>query len=178
MDNMEKVDRLRERANVTYEEAKAALENHNWDILDAMVELEKQGKTVAPNRSNYSTSYEQQADYVKVQEKVDERRSERTHVGRSIGAAMRRFFRICVDDVFCITRKGSEIFRVPVLVLVLALFFMWEALIPIMIIAMFFGCRYSFQGKDKLREANDFMDKAGSVVENLQEGYFSKDKED
>ena len=48
MDQMEKVDRLRERANVTYEEAKAALEANNWDLLDAMVALEKEGKTIPP----------------------------------------------------------------------------------------------------------------------------------
>ena len=34
MDNFEKVEKLREHANVTYEEAKEALENSNWDILD------------------------------------------------------------------------------------------------------------------------------------------------
>ena len=36
MDNFEKVEKLREHANVSYEEAKQALENSNWDILDAM----------------------------------------------------------------------------------------------------------------------------------------------
>ena len=41
MDNLEKVDKLRERANVSYEEAKAALEANGWDLLDAMVYLEK-----------------------------------------------------------------------------------------------------------------------------------------
>ena len=45
MDNFEKVEKLREHANVTYEEAKEALENSNWDILDAMIYLEKNGKT-------------------------------------------------------------------------------------------------------------------------------------
>lgn len=40
MDNFEKVEKLREKANVSYEEAKQALENCNWDILDAMIYLE------------------------------------------------------------------------------------------------------------------------------------------
>ena len=54
MDNFEKVEKLRERANVSYEEAKAALEASNWDLLDAMIYLEKSGKTEAAG--TYSTS--------------------------------------------------------------------------------------------------------------------------
>ena len=48
MDKLEKVEKLRERANVSYEEAKAALEANDWDLLDAMVALEKSGKTDSP----------------------------------------------------------------------------------------------------------------------------------
>lgn len=40
MEQLEKVEKLRARANVTYEEAKEALEASNWDLLDAMVYLE------------------------------------------------------------------------------------------------------------------------------------------
>ena len=50
MDQLEKVDKLRERANVSYEEAKEALEASNWDLLDAMVYLEKHGKQSLLNR--------------------------------------------------------------------------------------------------------------------------------
>ena len=41
MEMMEKVERLREKANVTYEEAKAALEETGGDLLDAVVLLER-----------------------------------------------------------------------------------------------------------------------------------------
>ncbi|MGM9974626.1 MAG: ubiquitin, partial [Clostridiaceae bacterium] len=40
MDKINLVDKLRTKANISYEEAKVALENNNWDILDAMVYLE------------------------------------------------------------------------------------------------------------------------------------------
>ena len=39
MDMFEKVDMLRERANVSYEEAKNALEKSNGDVLEAMILL-------------------------------------------------------------------------------------------------------------------------------------------
>ena len=39
MEHLEKVEKLRERANVSYEDAKEALEASEWDLLDAMVYL-------------------------------------------------------------------------------------------------------------------------------------------
>ncbi len=54
MDTFEKVEKLREKANVTFEEAKAALEEANGDLLDAMILLERQGKADA-RRESYST---------------------------------------------------------------------------------------------------------------------------
>ena len=47
MDNFEKVEKLVQKANVSYEDAKQALEEANGDMLDAMIALEKQGKVKA-----------------------------------------------------------------------------------------------------------------------------------
>lgn len=46
-DMLEKVDYLRDRANVTYEEAMQLLENNNGDVIASLVELEKQGRIYA-----------------------------------------------------------------------------------------------------------------------------------
>lgn len=40
MDEYEKIEKLRTRANVTYEEAKAAFGEANGDLLEAMIILE------------------------------------------------------------------------------------------------------------------------------------------
>jgi hypothetical protein len=42
MENLDKVDLVRKRMNVSYEEAKIALESVNWDIVEAIVKLEKE----------------------------------------------------------------------------------------------------------------------------------------
>ena len=63
MDDLEKVERLRERADVSYEEAKKALEECNGDLLDAMVYLEKQGKVKKPGKTSYTTQYEEPVDF-------------------------------------------------------------------------------------------------------------------
>ena len=55
MDNLEKVEKLREKTGVSYEEAKAALEATNYDVLDAIIYLEKNGKVKAPEVTSYTT---------------------------------------------------------------------------------------------------------------------------
>lgn len=46
---LEKIDMIMQRANVSYKEAKEALEKHNGDILEALIELEAEQKTSRPN---------------------------------------------------------------------------------------------------------------------------------
>ena len=63
MNDFEKVEKLKEHANVTYEEAREALRHANGDLLDAMVYLEQQGKATKPEVSSYTTRYEEQKGY-------------------------------------------------------------------------------------------------------------------
>jgi hypothetical protein len=59
MVTIEQVTKLREYADISFEEAKAALEETNGDILEAIVNLEKKGKINAPKGGgNYSTASE------------------------------------------------------------------------------------------------------------------------
>ena len=59
MTNYEMVELLRQKANVSYEEAKAALEASDWDLLDAIVLLEREGK-VPENDARFSTKAEEE----------------------------------------------------------------------------------------------------------------------
>lgn len=46
--NLEQIEMLRARANVSYGEAKELLEKCNYNVVDALIELEKQSKVNAP----------------------------------------------------------------------------------------------------------------------------------
>ena len=54
MELLEKVEKIREKTGVSYEEAKAALEACDEDVLDALVYLENQGKIKKPDVSVYT----------------------------------------------------------------------------------------------------------------------------
>ena len=171
MDKLEKVEKLRDRANVSYEEARSALEENDWDLLDAMVALEKSGKTSGPKQESFSTSYDQQQEYVCVKSKVEEQRKEQPKLGRSIGEAMHSFFRICRQNFFCIRRNGDLMLRIPLFAAILILLIIWRVAVPVLLIALLFGFRYSLEGTDDLKEVNAFMDSAGAAAENLKEGF-------
>ena len=57
MASLEMVDKLRERAGVTYEDAREALDQSQDDMLDALIWLENNGK-VSPPRAGYFTTGE------------------------------------------------------------------------------------------------------------------------
>ena len=163
MDNFEKVEKLREHANVTYEEAKEALENSNWDILDAMIYLEKNGKTRESQRAEYSTKTERC-----VGEVIDDRKEER-----------RSNFKDSILDMgnsnsFCVEKDGKEIFRIPITVLVLLLLFAFWVVVPLLIIGLFLNMRYHFQGPDMHAvdlDINKAMDSAAETAENIKNGF-------
>lgn len=170
MEHLEMVEKLRERANVTYEDAKAALEICNWDMLDAMVYLEKQGKVKEPGQSTYSTSYEEQKQYESVKEKVGKKNSGEGFWGKFKRLCKKAWYKSKVN-YFCVEHKDEEIIRVPVWVFIIALLMAWHMILIIMVISLFFDCRYSFAGKDDCGKINNVMAKASDLADKVKDEY-------
>ena len=168
MEMIEKVERLREKANVSYEEAKAALEQTGGELLDAIVLLERQGKVKEPAHSNFSTEYEEQKEYIKVRDKVEEQENSAPSMGRTIGRLFRGLIRFIKQTTFIVTKGEDTVFTMPTLVFALLLFFFWEVLAPVMVIALFFGVRYSFEGEEEAEKANSILHKAGDFAQDVK----------
>ena len=169
MDYMQMVEKLREYANVTYEEAKAALDEANGDLLEAVILLERQGKTKQPEQSTYTTKAEEQPQYLDVRERIEQQEKKASDCfGKKAGRAMKKMVNILKRNFFRVTRNEELFFQMPAWVFALILLFFWETVIPVMLIALFFGIRYSFTGEDDLASANDFMEKAGDMADEVK----------
>ena len=177
MDNFEKVEKLVEKAGVTYEEAKKALEKADGDLLDAMIILEREGKTEAPRQSSYSTQYEEQAQYVSVATQVEndrksytkeEQRRERKEKVRSGFDKIKDFV---TKNYLLIKKNGELLVKLPVWAMILILVFAWHISIIAIIVSLFFGVTYSFKGEADMSVANNVMDKASSAAEKVKEEY-------
>ena len=127
MEMMEKVERLREKANVSYEEAKDALEQANGDLLDAIVLLERQGKVKGPAQSTFSTDYEEQTEFVKVRDKVEEQENSAPSFGRTFGRLFRGFIGFIKNTTFIVTKGEDVLFTMPTICFALLLFFFWDS---------------------------------------------------
>lgn len=53
--NLEHIDMLRERAGISYKEAKEILEKYNGDVLEALIKLESEAKVKAPQAEGGET---------------------------------------------------------------------------------------------------------------------------
>lgn len=171
MEQLEKVEKLRERANVSYEEAKAALEACNWDLLDAMVYLEKQGKVHGPEKTTWSTSYEEQKQYQSVQDKVQEQKDTSEDFLHKVGRLLKKLLKKSNETYLCINRRGERVLKLPIWAFLLILLCFWYVTIVAIIISLFCECQYSLQGKDNLTEANKVLDKASKVADKVKDEY-------
>lgn len=174
MDNLEKVERLREKADVSYEEAKKALDECGGDLLDAMVYLEKQGKVKKEGKGSYSTQYAEPEDFHK---KPDEKE----HTGGTKDT-LNRFFAWCGKMIqkgnvtmFKVERNEKNIIRIPVTVFVILLILFFEFVIPLMIIGLFLDCRYSFEGVGEVHvDVNKAMDRAADAADSIKNDFTDK----
>ncbi len=149
MTKLEQIEKLRERANVTYDEAKAALEAADGDLLEALIYLERQGKVDPPHGGgSYSTARMPQAD------QRDEHREERQESGaESFMKALERFGKFCAklihranNTTFEVLKDNESKVKFPVTVLALLVIFAPHITLPLIIIGLFFGFHYRFVG--------------------------------
>ena len=174
MDTFEKVEKLRERANVSFEEAKEALEHSNGDLLEAMIYLEKNGKTVSDGTSSYSTSYEDAKELPKVVPQP----APKDGFFKRIGRIIKKLAIKSTENFLVVEKNGSQILKMPVWVMILILLVAWYASIILLIVSLFLGCRFSFVGKDDLSKVNDVMGKASDLAINVKDKVVEMSKED
>lgn len=172
MDNFEKVEKLVQKANVSYEDAKQALEEANGDILDAMIALEKQGKVKKPETVTYSTygAGASSSNYSDVNSAVE--RSENTDeksFAADLGSGLKKFFRYTVNNSLKITRRGEQIFKLPLLLTIILMLATLPLAMIAIIISLFCECRYSIVGKDNSKNINEMLDKASDMAERAKE---------
>ena len=181
MDMFEKVDKLRERANVTYEEAKDALDRSNGDILDAMILLEREGKTRKEGNENYSTAFGSDRQNQAAHEAWENGKERVREGGRTFGEKIKELYNKSLVNYLVIERKGERIVKLPIFAMILILLFAWYAAIIAVAVSLFLDCRYTFIGEDDLKAANDVCDKAEDLASQVKDRFveeFNKGKDE
>lgn len=172
MDNLEKVEKIREKTGVSYEDAKTALDACEYDVLDAIVYLEKLGKIKKPDVSCYSTVYEKPAnEFVIAQADYHEACRKKT-IGNGLDSFLqwcKKIFKKSIETTFCVRREDAVIMDIPVLVFALLVIFMFWVTVPLLVIGLFCDFKYQFKGIGKVSvDINDMCDKAADACGNIK----------
>lgn len=164
MDKLKLVDRLREKANISYEEAKIALENSNWDILEAMLYLEKHGKVNRPSVSIfYSNEYrESYTEHEEAHNNDDNINSDNSKSKDNFEGIFEAICKVIDtgNNIFLQVKKSNRVLvKIPLTVVVVLLFFAFWVIIPLIIVALFFDIEISLSSKrfdtDKIDKVNE-----------------------
>lgn len=176
MDNFEKVERLVEKANVSFKDAKEALDEANGDMLDAMIILEKRGKVKGPEQSEYVSGKTEKAEYKDVSEAVKESaRADKGEAFKGVGGFFRRIFRYLTDNSLKVSRNGNEVINLPLWIAALIILFTWHVIWIVILVSLFFGMRYSIEGKNDSKAVNTILDQASDIADNVKESFSSKE---
>jgi hypothetical protein len=164
MNHFEMAQTLHEKTGISYEEARRALEQAGWDILEAMVALEKEGKLDHDNNINK----EGPMDNAKTQNNQS--------AAKNIENVFTRFFRWLVDLIargnrnhFIITRNDRRVASVPVTAAVVLFLVFHGAFMFFLIVGLIAGYRFSFESEQQAAARDREVEEARRAADQLND---------
>jgi len=159
MDKLEQIEKLRERAQVSYDEARIAYEQADGDLLDALIILERQGKVASPKGGGYHRSEQTVSEPVNEEKEKEEdsrgRRNKNEEANNNFKEALEKIWKFFSGLVkkgnetsFEILKDKEHMASFPVTVLALLLLFAPWVTLPLIVIGLFFGFHYQFVSND------------------------------
>lgn len=173
---LEQVERLREKANVSYEEAKAVLEEAGGSLLDALILLERRGKISAEGgqSAHYSTRPGEDGNasafFLTPAPEPEEDGSRHSGPLNMLQELLRR----SLENSLEVWRRGELMVSIPLLITALLLILAFWICLPLLVLGLLAGCKYQFAGPDFDRsQAGKAVNRAartvGDTVERMKE---------
>ena len=135
---LEQVDRLKEKANVSYGRAKEVLTLTDGNLLDALIFLEDHGEIPIPQGTRYTTRETTPPPPEPPQPGTQKKKP----------GLLTRLRCLLLDNELEIWRKDKPITALPVLVFLLLLVCLYWATLPLLILGLLLGFRYRFSGPE------------------------------
>ncbi len=168
---LEKIDSLRERANVSYAEAKEALENSGGNMIDAIISLEGDNKTV------YDRVKREKARS-KDQERMHEKKEKYKANADDFVDSSKKVFASMNDTRVIMYNNDRVVLDVSLTITLVAAIFAFPVTVAIIVIGMLTGNRFKVVRKDKKGDiVNDVLDKAAKVSQTVANNLKEKVKD-
>ncbi len=159
MTRLEMVEKLCEKTGVSYDVARDTLEENNWDIIDAIVVLDKQGREIHDGETSGAPS---EAGASKPVTTAPSKL--RGFIKWQLGMIKKG------EDIrINITHREEDSGSISLTVLILLLMLKWYIPVGLWIISLFFGFRYHLSGSSATGKLlNSLSDKASNKAEEIR----------
>ena len=174
MNTMELIEKVREKTGVTYIDAKAALEMNNWDVVDAVVYIEKSKNTSAENRTSAESTTETNESLFAVVAPTASQTQKRSGSKTSDGefrTLIKKIWSFLMDNHVIASRKGKQIVSIPLLVMLIIAVTDFKVTVILMVVGLFCGVGYKIEGKnfDDDSKINETLKKASDEIHRDEE---------
>ena len=174
MERNEMIKILMEKTKVSYKEAEEVLQECDFDLLDAIIYLERQGK-VEDNRAN--TIIEVAVDNNEENKKENEENHKKKSGG--IGEIIGRMFKFIGkviskgnENYFEMKKENKKPIRISLTIAALLLIIGFWPVSVLLLVGLFFGYKYSIAGPDiNTDKVNDILDKASESADNIKSDF-------
>ena len=172
MTQYEMTDHLSEKCNVTLEEAKAALEAGDWNMLTATQLLDQEKFRRMQELDEVASDCKAMDDRAAAagkDEGTETGKCRRSQGLKNLGDHVRRVIACGNRNRFVVSRNGADIVELPVTVLAALMLCSFGACALLLVIGLFAGCRYSFSGRELGRDnINGALNKAADAAEHMK----------
>ena len=177
MEQLELVERLREKTGCSYSEARAALEETGNDLLEELCWLESHGKTQLVGVSCSTENREPPKAEPEPQPKKKTGPGPMERGFRSLWEGLVSLLRKCNQTELVMTGKsGRKEFGIPLTLFIILLLVAFWIVVALIVVALFFGNRFSVEGKLSTEDVNEVLGKATDLAENIKDEF--KDDEE
>lgn len=173
MDDLEKVETIRTKCNVSYTDAKAALDAADGNVLTPSFGLSRRARPRPHRRMPPPSPHQSMSPLPRWSPRRPPTKS------RAKRPTSPRRWTACgstskalppeSDTKFIATRRDAIILNIPILIPIVALF-AWGATIWLMLIGLFFGMRYRIDSDgDVPGSINNLMDHAADAADDIKQ---------
>jgi len=176
MERNEMIEILVEKTNISRFKAEEVLEKCDWDLLDAIVYLERMEKI---ENKNTTTIIEVKEKHKSRKEGHKKEEAKSGGVGEIVGRIFKFIGKVIKkgnENYFEIRKEDEKPIKISLTISVILLVFLFWAVGILLVVGLFYGYKYSISGPNvKCDGVNDVLEKvsesAGTIKNDFKEGY-------
>lgn len=167
-DRLQMAQKLVDKAGVSYEEARAALEGADWDLLEALVRLEKEGKMNTDKANNTESREKNQGQAApQAEARTEQAKAKTKSFFDKVMAAFKNLLDNGNDNILVVKKDGKLVLEISLTVAILLLIAFNGLFIFLTLLGVAFGYKYSFKSRKEERRQEEEVQAARMAAEDI-----------